>query len=128
MKSDEIKAGGLGSESRVFSFESLPVRTGANGSEGRDVLHGAVVTGEPVALHESMQPAGAKPNPAHRIEHTEVICVREGALEFDHDGRTERVDAGGVIFVAKGTTHTLRNAGDGAAAYFVFAIGGDINT
>jgi quercetin dioxygenase-like cupin family protein len=119
--------GDLGARSKVFRFSELPVRAGANGGESRSVLDGRLVTGEAVALHESMQPAGAKPNPAHRIEHTELICLREGSLEFEHDGKTERADAGDILFVAKGTVHGVRNVGAGPAAYFVVAIGGDVN-
>ena len=119
--------GDLGSASRVFSYADLMVRTAANGGQGRNVLHGRLATGEAVAIHESMQPANSTPNPAHRIQHSEVICVREGTLEFLHDGKSERVGSGGIIFVAKGTTHQVRNVGDGPAAYFVVAIGGDVN-
>jgi quercetin dioxygenase-like cupin family protein len=114
--------------SRVFRFSELPTRRNPNGSESRDVLHGQLPTGEQVAVHESMQPAGIPPNPAHRIEHTEIICMREGTLEFQHDGVTERASGGDVLFVAKGTMHGVRNVGDGPAAYFVIAIGGDTNT
>lgn len=127
---DMARGGGLGdwgATSKVFRFSELPVRTGANGGESRNVLDGRLVTGEAVSVHESMQPAGAKPNPAHRIEHTEFICLREGALEFQHDGKTERAEAGDILFVAKGTFHGVRNVGAGPAAYFVVAIGGDVN-
>jgi mannose-6-phosphate isomerase-like protein (cupin superfamily) len=117
----------LSDESHVFSYASLPTRLAANGGKSRNVLHGRLPTGEEVSLHESMQPKGAVPNPAHRIQHTEITCVREGTLEFLHDGKTERVEAGGVIFIAKGTLHQARNVGDGPAAYFVLAIGGDTN-
>jgi len=57
----------------------------------------------------------------------EIICMREGTLEFQHDGVTERASAGDILFVAKGTMHGVRNVGDGPAAYFVIAIGGDTN-
>jgi quercetin dioxygenase-like cupin family protein len=127
---DMVRGGGLealGATSKVFRFSELPVRAGANGGESRNVLDGRLVTGEAVAVHESMQPAGAKPNPAHRIEHTELICLREGSLEFEHDGKTERADAGDILFVARGTVHGVRNVGAGPAAYFVVAIGGDVN-
>jgi quercetin dioxygenase-like cupin family protein len=127
---DMVRGGGLedlGATSKVFRFSELPVRAGANGGESRNVLNGRLVTGEAVAVHESMQPAGAKPNPAHRIEHTELICLREGSLEFEHDGKTERADAGDILFVARGTVHGVRNVGAGPAAYFVVAIGGDVN-
>ena len=115
------------SRSRVFRLAELSSHRNPNGSESWNVVHGRLPTGEQIALHVSMQPAGTAPNPAHRIEHTEIICVREGALEFQHDGVTERATAGDVLFVAKGTMHGVRNVGAGPAAYFVLAIGGDVN-
>jgi oxalate decarboxylase/phosphoglucose isomerase-like protein (cupin superfamily) len=56
--------------------------------------------------------------------------VREGTLEFQHEDAagklvTETVGPGGVIYVAFGTKHTVRNAGTTPARYFVIAIGGD---
>ena len=113
-------------QSRVFHFDSLPVHRNANGSESRNVVNGVLATGEHVAVHESTQPAGIPGNPPHRIEHTEFICVREGTLEFQHDGVTQRASAGDILLVAKGTMHGVRNAGEGPVAYFVVAIGGDV--
>ena len=114
------------SESRVYSWAAMPVVKRANGGESRDVLHGRLETGEAIALHVSVQPGGAAPNPAHRIEHTELILVSAGTLEFAHDGQVETVRAGGVILVAVGTMHAVRNVGEGPATYFVLAIGGDV--
>jgi quercetin dioxygenase-like cupin family protein len=113
--------------SHVFRYNDLPARRNPNGSESRNVLQGRLPTDEQVAVHESIQPAGIPGNPPHRIQHTEIICVREGTLEFQHDGLTERASAGDILFVAKGTMHGVRNVGDGPAAYFVVAIGGDTN-
>jgi quercetin dioxygenase-like cupin family protein len=115
------------SRSRVFRLADLQVHKNPNGSESRNVVHGQLPTGEEIALHVSMQPAGTVPNPAHRIEHSEIICLREGALGFQHDGVTEQAAAGDVLFVAKGTMHGVRNVGAGPAAYLVLAIGGDVN-
>ena len=115
------------SRSHVFRLADLPVRKNPNGSESWNVIHGRLPTGEQVSLHVSMQPAGTVPNAAHRIEHSEIICLREGALEFQHDEVTEQAAAGDVLFVAKGTMHGVRNMGTGRAAYFVLAIGGDVN-
>jgi quercetin dioxygenase-like cupin family protein len=97
----------------------------ANGGESRDILRGALPTGEAIAAHESVQVAGAAPNAPHSIDHTEVITVIEGTLEFQHDGKAEKVGPGGVIFVAQGTMHTVKNVGSGAARYMVLQIGGD---
>jgi quercetin dioxygenase-like cupin family protein len=110
---------------RVFSFDEMTAKTAPNGAVGRSVFNGTLATGEAVAAHESIQPAGTVPNPAHRIQHSEVIVVEEGTLEFDHDGKVERAAAGSIIYVAFGTLHAIRNVGDGPARYVVVQIGGD---
>jgi quercetin dioxygenase-like cupin family protein len=112
-------------ESTAFSLDHLPVKTTPNGGKSWNILHGTLATGETIAIHESQQPAGTPPNPPHQIRHSEFIFVREGTLEFQHDGKSERVSAGGVIFVAYNTLHSARNVADGPATYCVIAIGGD---
>lgn len=112
--------------SQVLHFDTLPMHKNPNGSESRNAISGQLPTGERVSVHESVQPAGIPANPAHRIDHTEFICVREGTVEFQHEDVTERASAGDIILVAKGTLHALRNIGNGPASYFVVAIGGDV--
>ena len=114
------------SKSRVFVFEDLPLRKMANGGESRDVVQGVLATGEAVAIHESMQPAGLPPNPAHSIAHSEFIIVQEGTLEYRHDGMVELAGPGSVIYVAYGTMHGVKNVGKGPAKYAVISIGGDV--
>ena len=97
-----------------------------NGAESRDSLNGLLASGEAVSVHETVQPVGAAPNPQHVIRHSEIITVVQGTVAFEHGAATEKVGAGGVIYVATGTLHTLRNIGDGPAKYVVVAIGGDI--
>ena len=109
--------------SKVFPVEAMPVRLMANGGESRDSIKGLLVSGEMVSVHESMQPAGMRANPQHVIQHSEIITVLEGTVAFEHGDAAEKVGPGGVIYVAKGTLHTLRNVGDGAARYVVVAIG-----
>jgi quercetin dioxygenase-like cupin family protein len=111
--------------SRVFAYGDIIPKTAPNGAVGRNAFTGKLVTGEAVAVHESMQPAGNAPNPAHRIQHSELIVVQEGTLEFQHDGKTERAGAGSIVYVAFGTLHAVKNIGDGRARYVVIQIGGD---
>ncbi len=46
-------------------------------------------------------------------------------MEFDHDGKAERAGPGGIIYVAYGTLHRVRNVGNSPATYVVIQIGGD---
>jgi mannose-6-phosphate isomerase-like protein (cupin superfamily) len=115
------------SQSRVYAVEQMPVRKMANGGESCDVLRGRLTSGEVIGVHESTQPAGMKPNSPHTIQHTEVMVVIEGTLAFEHDGKSEKVGPGGVILVASGTLHTVRNVGDEPAKYCVVQVGGDTN-
>ena len=113
------------SESEVFSPDQMSSATRPNGVRSWNILHGELATGEAIALHESEQPPGIAPNPAHTIQHSEFIFVEKGTLLFEHDGKSETLGAGGVIFVAFGTKHSARNTGGGPAKYLVVAIGGD---
>jgi len=111
--------------SRVFAFDRMTAKTAPNGAVSRSVFTGTLATGEAVAAHESTQPAGATPNPAHRVLHSEMIVVQQGTLEFQHDGKVERANPGSIIYVAYGTLHAVKNVGDGPAQYVVIQIGGD---
>jgi mannose-6-phosphate isomerase-like protein (cupin superfamily) len=114
---------------RAIPFDSMPVRTNAGGGETRTIAHGTLATGETVNLHQSMQAVGQAPPALHVIQHSEFVCIREGEVEFQHelDGelKTERVGPGGVLYVAFGTRHAVKNVGTVPARYFVIAIGGD---
>lgn len=116
---------GMLTQAEVFPYDQMTVRRMPNGAESRNIVQGVLKTGEVVSLHESTQPVGSVPNPAHRIEHSEFIVVSEGSVEFEHDGKAERVGPGGVIYVAFGTMHRMRNVGNVPARYVVIAIGGD---
>ena len=118
-------AAGVLSQSRVYTLDEMPVRKMANGGGSHDVLRGTLTTGEVIGVHESAQPAGMVANTPHTIQHSEVIVVVEGTVAFEHGGKSEKVGPGGVIFVASGTLHTVRNVGEGPAKYCVVQVGGD---
>ena len=109
----------------IFPYGQMAVRKTANGTESRNAFTGTLATGETVAVHESMQPVGTPPVELHRIDHSELIVVQEGTVAFEHDGKEERVGPGGLVYVALGTVHRVRNVGDVPAKYVVIAIGGD---
>jgi len=124
----EIMGPGLSSSEKVLNeqhairFEDLPVKKTANG-ETRPVMQGVLPTGESVEMHETSLLPGHMPHPAHKHRHSEIMCIREGTLEFENDGKPERVGPGGVVFAASNVMHGLKNIGDTPAQYFVIAIG-----
>lgn len=109
----------------TYSVDGVSGRVLANGGKSWDLVKGVLPTGEKISLHESVQPVGVEPNPAHSIKHSEFITVIEGTIAFEHDGKSETVGPGGVVFVAMGTMHAVRNVGKVPARYTVLMIGGD---
>lgn len=112
--------------SRTFVYEQIPARTNANGTESRNFFSGTLATGEAIAVHESVQPAGTKAPALHAIQHSEIIVIEEGVVEYHHDGQIERAGPGSILYVKIGTEHFVVNAGGGPAKYAVIQIGGDV--
>jgi quercetin dioxygenase-like cupin family protein len=110
------------SKSKVYPFEDLAVKKMSNGGESRQVLAGVLPTGEYLAMHETVLPAGQMPHPPHKHRNSELLCIQEGKLTYYNDGVPEPVGPGGVIFTASNVMHGLKNVGDTPAKYFVIEI------
>ncbi len=107
---------------QAFPFDSLQAKKTENGVT-RPVIQGVLPTGEAVEMHETTLLPGHMPHPAHKHRHSEFMMIREGTIEFDNDGKKERVGPGGVIFATSNIMHGIKNVGDAPANYFVIAIG-----
>ena len=118
-------SGDLAGGAKVFAMGTIPGVKLTNGAERKIVFDGKLATGETISAHLSAAPAGTPAAPAHKIAHSEFIVVMEGTMEFVHDGKTDRAVKGDVIYVAYGTNHQVRNAGEGEGRYLVFQMGGD---
>ena len=118
-----LSEGSLG-KARVISPEGHLVKT-ATGAERWNVISGTVNTGEAIGMHYSLIPAGTAAPAPHRIMHSELLAIAEGTVELWADGEVTRAPTGSVIYVAYGTSHYVKNVGDGPARYFVFQVGGD---
>lgn len=110
------------SSSKVYRFSEMKLTQNANGGWRRDVLHGTLPTGEYVASHLSMLPAGQMPHPPHQHRDSEFVMIREGKLEFYNEGKTEPVGPGDVIYTASMKLHGMKNVGTTPALYFVVEI------
>src|SRR5690348_15746012 len=103
--------------SGVYSFANLPVKRSAGGAATRPVLQGKLPTGEVVELHETTLMPGQMPHAAHKHVHTEFMLIREGTLEFILNGKSEKLEPGGVAYAASGEMHGLKNVGAVPANY-----------
>jgi len=119
-----VAGGDFAGGSKVFALSGVTSTKSANGAERKMVLDGKLATGEVISMHESWTPEGT-PAPPHRITHSEIVVVLEGALDFVHDDKVDKAAAGDVIYVGYGTNHAVRNVGPGTARYMVLQIGGD---
>jgi len=120
-----LASGELAGGAKVFAMGAIAGVKQASGAERKNVFDGKLATGEAISAHLSAAPAGTPAAAAHKIAHSEFIVVMEGTMEFVHDGKTDIAKAGDVMYVAYGTNHQVRNAGDGVARYLVFQMGGD---
>jgi XRE family transcriptional regulator, regulator of sulfur utilization len=104
--------------SSVFNWSSLPVETKPTG-ERRQVFDSPTATLDRLESHITTLNPGEAPHAAHQHPEEELFILKEGTLEVMQNGRTNRVEAGGMIFCAANEPHGWRNIGTNRAVYYV---------
>jgi quercetin dioxygenase-like cupin family protein len=105
-------------QSCLFKWNSLKSAQTKTG-ERRDVFDAPTSTLDRIECHVTTLNPGEAPHPAHQHPEEELLIVKEGSLEAMQNGRTNVVEAGGVIFEASKQPHGVRNAGIDRASYYV---------
>jgi mannose-6-phosphate isomerase-like protein (cupin superfamily) len=104
--------------SSVFNWSSLKVEAKPTG-ERRGVFDSPTATLDRLESHITTLNPGEAPHAAHQHPEEELMILKEGMLDVMQNGRTNRVEAGGMIFCAANELHGLRNPGTNRAVYYV---------
>jgi len=105
--------------SAVFDWEKLAVTPTAKGAR-RDVFDGPTPTLDKAHCHiTTLNPGEKSGEPVLHLQE-EYIIIKEGQVEATHDGQTQTVGPGSVIFFAARSVTRLRNVGTTPCTYFVF--------
>jgi XRE family transcriptional regulator, regulator of sulfur utilization len=104
--------------SSVFHWNSLNVEVKPTG-ERRQVFDAPTATLDRLESHITTLNPGEAPHAAHQHPEEELFILKEGTLEVMQNGRTNRVEAGGMIFCAANEPHGWRNVGTNRAVYYV---------
>jgi quercetin dioxygenase-like cupin family protein len=110
--------------SKIFRFEDLAVRSSGR-NRMRAVLEGATHAGVPIELHITELAPGEMPHAPHHHVHEEMILILEGTVEVTILDHHATLGPGSSAFVTSNEQHGWRNVGNGAARYFVLALGRD---
>jgi uncharacterized cupin superfamily protein len=107
--------------SSVFNWNNLKVTPTAMG-ERRVVFDSPTPALGQLEMHITTLNPGESPHPPHQHPEEELMIIKEGTIEALQGDKTNRVEAGGIIFEASGELHGLRNIGTNRATYYVIAI------
>jgi XRE family transcriptional regulator, regulator of sulfur utilization len=110
--------------SKVFQHAAIPYR--ASGSKkGRRFFAGRNRSGFGIEMHETILAPGTETHPPHKHPHEEIVTVLEGAIEFYIEGKTEKAEAGSVVYIASNEMHNMRSVGTEPSRYYVVELRGD---
>jgi quercetin dioxygenase-like cupin family protein len=69
-------------------------------NESRQFVWGRTHDGYFIDMHETALRPGEMPHAAHQHPHEEMTMLREGTLEVEIEGKTSRIGAGDVVYIA----------------------------
>jgi mannose-6-phosphate isomerase-like protein (cupin superfamily) len=107
---------------KAYEYSELPMKQNGE-NQGRAVFDGATHSGYPVELHMTRLAAGQSPHAPHKHINEEVLMLKNGQLDATFGGKTSRITAGSVIYMASMEEHGWKNPGPDPAEYFVIALG-----
>jgi len=117
-------AHGAALPAQALRYEDIPARK--NGPmASRQFLKGQTHSGFEIDLHQTELAPGEAPHAPHQHVHEELLLIREGELEVMIAGKSTRLGAGSVAYLASNQLHGWHNTGSTPARYFVLALGGD---
>ncbi len=107
---------------QTWEYAGLPVKNNGE-NQSRAVFDGLTHTGYPVELHITKLGPGQLSHPPHRHVNEEAMMLKTGLIDAHFGGKTVRIGAGSVIFMASNVEHNWSNPGPEPAEYFVIALG-----
>jgi XRE family transcriptional regulator, regulator of sulfur utilization len=105
--------------STVVSWTQIQAREATNSGRSRSIVRAPTATVKELESHVTTLAPGEDSHPPHRHPQEEIVILKEGVLEARLEGRVERVEAGGFVFLASQEEHSVRNVGDKPATYYV---------
>jgi XRE family transcriptional regulator, regulator of sulfur utilization len=111
--------------SNVYKHEAIPYKSEHEKKKGRRFFAGANRSGFGLEMHETILAPGTETHAPHKHVHEEIIIVVEGTVEAYIDGKTEKAEAGSVIYYASNQMHSAKNAGTVPSRYYVIELRGD---
>lgn len=111
------------SRTQLLRFSDKKVSTNANGGWSRSFIRGTLPSGEFLEVHETMLAPGKMPHLPHKHNNSEFLLIRQGQLQYLHDGGKVLLGPRDVIYTASMKPHGLLNVGTTPAIYYVVSLG-----
>jgi quercetin dioxygenase-like cupin family protein len=109
--------------SKIYHNNQIPYE-GDENKKGRRFFYGANRSGFNLEMHETILGPGMETHAPHKHVHEEIVIVIEGTVEAYLEGKTEKAEAGSVIYFASNQMHSARNAGGTPCRYYVIELRG----